>query len=176
MDLTHHYHILILLASFLGTVEMNSIHRRSNPYNEDIDLNQICCPSSLNTMKRSIGTLSEHNHRRAYVSNFFIPWFSWLRKWLPINLLKILVNSCFSFPFQLLENEMYQQELREYSCEYPIDSLNPLLQEDPRCQGSCHQLFQSHPVLAVDRHHGPMHNLRVEHILIAAGCRFEPDS
>ena len=72
---------------------------------------------------------------------------------------------------------MYQQELREYSCEYPVDSLNPLLQEDPRCnQGSCLQLFQSHPVLAVDRHHGPMHNLRVEHILIAAGCRFEPES
>ena len=59
MDLT--LHLILLLTSFLGSVEMNSIHRNQ-------DLNQICCPSSRNTMKRSIGTLSEHNHRRAYVS------------------------------------------------------------------------------------------------------------
>ena len=62
MDLT--LHLILLLTSFLGSVEMNSIHRRS----QNSDLNQICCPSSRNTMKRSIGTLSEHNHRRAYVS------------------------------------------------------------------------------------------------------------
>ena len=75
MDLTLH---LILLISFLSSVEMNSIHRNQ-------DLNQICCPSSRNTMKRSIGTLSEHNHRRAYVSQN-----------LPKNqVLKLIKNSFF---------------------------------------------------------------------------------
>ena len=63
MDLI--YQLLILLAA-LGSVEMNSIHRRNSM--ENLDLSQLCCPSSLKTIKRSIGTLSEHTHRHAYVS------------------------------------------------------------------------------------------------------------
>ena len=80
------------------------------------------------------------------------------------------------FVFQLLESEVYQQEIREFRCAYPTNAFNPRLSED-QCRGSCVQLFQRHPVLATDhRHqaHQNWQNLRVEHIQILSGCRFEP--